>query len=99
MSEKTEKHKGYRQVEQPEMVKVENVGDSVEGGFVAIEESKKFKDSYAVTFHDAKKDGALSCVFVSPQARDLFIRSKVKNAQNFILEFTGEKKAEESGET
>ena len=85
MGVKHMEHKGFKKVEQPEQVKMEKPGESVRGKFLAIEESAKYAESYAVTFRG--KGEKLQVVFVNKMARDLFARAKVKNGQEFILEF------------
>jgi len=86
--------KGFKKVDTPEVVKLEKVGDSLQGEFVALEESGKFPGSWGVHY---LKGGKANLVFVSQQGKNLFDRTGIKPGQEFVIGINEEKTATESG--
>ena len=77
--------KGYEKASEPKHVKIIKEGDAISGKFVAIEQSTKFDDGYALKYEN-EKDG-LCVSFINKQGYDLFIHNAVSTGDLFILEF------------
>lgn len=71
-----------------DVVKLEKKGDSVEGKFASIEESRQFKDSYAIRVET--KDG-LKVIFASKIVRDLLEANNVEAGRRIKIVFNGKK--------
>ena len=84
--------KEFKKVEMPTVVKLEKKGDSVSGEYIAIEPSKEYKDSYALTF---KVNDKVNVLFIPSFAEKLFMAQDVKKNDLFILELTGKQKNKE----
>ena len=76
----------YQKATMGDVVKLEKAGDSLEGRYTSIKESRKFKGSYALRIKT--KDG-LKTVFVSNIVKGLLDANQVKSGQQVKLIFTG----------
>lgn len=81
------KKEKMKKAEEKEVAELKAEGDSIEGDFISIEESKLYNNSWAVTFKDAD---TLKVAFVNKVGHDL-IMQYLKEGDHFILSHKGMK--------
>lgn len=85
----------YMEATAGNVIKLENEGDFIEGIYKGFEESKQFKESYALTV--IGDDNKPQVAFVSGIVIDLLQRNDIKPNDRVKVVFKGMKKAEKSG--
>ena len=83
------KQEKWKELETGNVIKLEE-GQRAEGRFIKIEESQKYKDSYAVTI-EVKGEEQPSVLFVNNIVKDLLETNKVSLGQNIAILFVGMK--------
>lgn len=83
----------YKEATSGEVLKLEE-GDSIEGNFINIEESKQFSSSYALRVETRE---GVRVTFVSGIIRDLIEANSIKKGQKIKCTFKGMKKSETTG--
>lgn len=90
--EKTGQSNGWKTADNGTIVKFENEGDIVKGVFQGIEESKTYKNSWALKFLENED---LKVVFITKMAHDLITTNDIMKGDEFILEYRGKKETED----
>ena len=83
-----EKKESWKKAESGEVIKFDKEGDVIVGIFEGIEQSKKFKDSYALSLTIAEE---IKVLFVSKIVKDLIERNKILQGMTMKITFTGDK--------
>lgn len=76
----------YKEASMGDVVKLEKAGEFIEGRYTSIEESRKFKGSYAMRIETAK---GLKTVFVSNIVKGLIDANQVESGRQVKLVYKG----------
>lgn len=78
----------FRKATMGDVVKLEKAGDHIDGKYVGIEESRKFKDSFALRIENAK---GIQTLFVTKILKELLDVNGVMKGQTIRVLYKGKK--------